>query len=78
MQQEKHSEDYSKYSKDSEDGCLAPEALEVLDYANKNPGALEVTDGRLQKCSMPAGLDSEELGACQTWGSRTAHQDRIF
>ena len=68
MQQEKHSEDYSKYSKDSEDGCLAPEALEVLDYANKSPGALEVTNGRLQKHSMPAGLDYEELGGLSDLG----------
>ena len=47
---------------DSEDGRLAPEALEALDYADEGPGALEVPDGRLQKFSMPAGLDYEELG----------------
>ena len=54
MQSKKHSEDYSKHSMDSEDGQLAPEALEALDYADKSPGTLEVPDGRLQKRSMPA------------------------
>ena len=56
---QKHSEDYSKQSMDSEDGRLALEALEALDYADESPGALEVPDGRLQKRSMPAGLDYE-------------------
>ena len=39
---------------DSEDGQLTPEALEVLDYADKSPGTLEVPDGCLQKRLMPA------------------------
>ena len=47
---------------DSEDGRLAPEALEALDYADESLGALEVPDKRLQKRLMPAGLDYEELG----------------
>ena len=47
MQPKKHSKDYSKHSMDSEDGRLAPEALEALDYADKSPGTLEVPDGRL-------------------------------
>ena len=47
---------------DSEDGRLAPEVLEALDYADESPGALEVPDGHLQKRSMPAGLDYEEIG----------------
>ena len=46
MQPKKHSEDYMKHSMDSEDGQPAPEA----------------PDERLQKHSMPAGLDYEELG----------------
>ena len=54
MQPKKHLKDYSKHSTDSEDGQLAPEALEALDYADKSPGTLEVPDGRLQKRSMPA------------------------
>ena len=54
MQSKEHSEDYSKHPMDSEDGRLAPGALEALGYANKNPGTLEVPDGRLQKHSMPA------------------------
>ena len=48
---------------DSKDGRLAPKALEALDYADESPGALEVLDGRLQKRSMPAELDYEELEA---------------
>ena len=60
MQPKKHPEDYSKQSMDSGDGRLAPEAL---DYADKSLGAAEAPDGRLQKRSMPAGLDYEEL-----WG----------
>ena len=59
MQPKKHLEDYSK---DSKDGRLALEALEALDYAGESPRAPEAPDGRLQKCSMPAGLDYEELG----------------
>ena len=47
---------------DSEDGRLTPEALEALDCADGSPGALEVSDGRHQKCSTPAELDYEELG----------------
>ena len=42
---------------DSKDGRLSPEALEALDYADESTGALEVPDGRLQKRSMPVGLD---------------------
>ena len=53
---------------DSEDGRLAPEALEALDYADKCPGTLEVPDGRLQKRSMPAELDYEELGCLSNPG----------
>ena len=55
---------------DSEDGRLAPEALEVLDYADESPGALEVPDERLQKRSTPAGLDYEELGGLSDPGQR--------
>ena len=62
----------------SEDGQFAPEALEALDYANKSPGALEVTDGHLQKYSMPTRLDYEELGGLSNPGSRTAHKRGIF
>ena len=54
----------------SEDGQFAPEALEALDYADKSLGALEVPDGRLQKRSMPAGLDYEELGGLSDPGQR--------
>ena len=50
---------------DSEDGRLTPEAL---DYADRSPGGLELPDGRLQKCSMPAGLDYEELGGLSNPG----------
>ena len=55
---------------DSEDGKLAPEALEALDYTNESPGALEVPNGCLQKRSMPAGLDYEELGGLSDPGQR--------
>ena len=55
---------------DSEDGKLAPEALEALDYTNESPGALEVPDECLQKRSMPAGLDYEELGGLTDPGLR--------
>ena len=56
---------------DSEDGQPAPEAPEVLDYRDKSPEALEVPDGHLQKRSIPAGLDYEEL-----WGlSNLGQQD---
>ena len=61
-QPKKHSEDYTKHSMDSEDGQPAPEAPETLGYADKSPEALEVPDGRLQKRSIPTGLDYEELG----------------
>ena len=54
----------------SEDGQFAPEALETLDYADKSPEALEVPDGRLQKRSMPAGLDYEELGGLSDPGQQ--------
>ena len=70
MQPKKHSEDYMKHSMDSEDGQPAPEAPEVLDYANKSPGALEVTNGRLQKRSMPAGLDYKEFGGLSDLGQQ--------
>ena len=56
---------------DSEDGRLAPEALEALDYADESPGALEVPDKHLQKRLMPAGLDYEELRGLSDLG----HQD---
>ena len=52
--------------------------LEALDYANKSPGALEVTDGRLQKRSMLAGLDYEELGGLSDLGQRDCSQTRII
>jgi len=54
IQPKKHSEDYSKHSTHSEDGRLAPGALEALDYTNKSPRTLEVPNGRLQKYSTPA------------------------
>ena len=54
MQPKKHSENYSKHSMDSEDGQPALEAPKALDYAGRDPEALEVPDGRLQKRSMPA------------------------
>ena len=41
---------------DSEDGRLAPKALEALDYADESPGALEV----------PRRTSSEALDACRT------------
>ena len=47
---------------DSEDGRLNPKALKALGCAGEGPRALEVPDRRLQKCSMPVGLDYEELG----------------
>jgi hypothetical protein len=62
MQPKKHSKDYTKLSMDSEGGQPTPEALEVLDHTDGSPEALEVPDERLQKCSMPAGLNYEELG----------------
>ena len=62
MQTRKYSEDYTKHSTDSEDGRLAPEAPEALSHVGRSPEALEVPDERLQKCSMPARLDYEELG----------------
>ena len=55
---------------DSEDGQFLPEALEALDHADETPGALEVPDGHLQKRSMPAGLDYEELGGFSDPGQR--------
>ena len=58
---------------DSEDGQPALKAPELFGYMNRSPEALEVLKEFLQKRMMPAGLDYEELGACQTWGSRTAH-----
>ena len=55
---------------DSEGGQPAPEALEVLDHADGSQEALEVPDKHLQKCSMPAGLDYEELGGLSDPGQR--------
>ena len=55
---------------DSEDGRLAPEALEALDYTDESPGSLEVPNERLQKRLMPAGLDYEELGGLSDPGQR--------
>ena len=55
---------------DSEDGRLAPEALEALDYADESPGAHEVPDERLQKHLMPAELDYEELGGLSDLGQQ--------
>ena len=55
---------------DSEDGRLAPKALEALDYADESPGSLEVPNERLQKRLMPAGLDYEELGGLSDPGHR--------
>ena len=55
---------------DSEDGRLAPKALEALDYANESPGALEVPDGCLQKRSTPARLDYEEVGGLSDPGQQ--------
>ena len=55
---------------DSEDGQLAPKALEALDYADESPGALEVPNKRLQKRLMPAGLDYEELGGLSDPGQQ--------
>ena len=55
---------------DSEDGRLAPGALEALDYVNKSPGTLEVPDGHLQKHSTSVGLDYEELGGLSDPGKR--------
>ena len=55
---------------DSKDGRLAPKALEALDYTDESPGAVEVPDGRLQKRSLPAGLDYEELGGLSDLGKR--------
>ena len=74
MQPKKHLEDYSK---DSKDGRLALEALEVLEYT-KVQKLLEALDERLQRCLMPAGLNYEELGACQTRDDRTVHGYRMF
>ena len=48
---------------DSEDGRLTPEAFETLDRTDEIPGAPDVPDGHLQKRSMPAELDYEELEA---------------
>ena len=59
---------------DSEDGRLTPEALEALDCAGESPGAPEVPDGCLQKRSMPAGLDYEELGGLSDPGQRDCLQ----
>ena len=70
MQPKKHSEDYSEHSIDSKDGQPAPEAPEALGYADRSPEALEAPDERLQKCSMPAGLDYEELGGLSDPGQR--------
>ena len=53
-----------------EDGRFSPEALEALNYADESPGALEVPDEHLQKRSMPAGLDYEELGGLSDQGQR--------
>ena len=66
MQPKKHSEDYSK---DSKDGQLALEALEVLEYA-KVQKLLEALDERLQRCLVPAGLDYEEFGGLSDPGRR--------
>ena len=76
MQPKKHSEDYTKHSKDSEDGQPAPEAPEASSCADKSPEALEAPDECLQKCSMPAGLDYEELGGLLDlgqWDCSRAH-----
>ena len=70
MLPKKHSEDCSKQLMDSEDGLPAPEALEVLDHADGSPEVLEVPDECLQKCSMPAGLDYEELWGLSDPGQR--------
>ena len=70
VQPKKHPEDYSKHATESEDGQLAPEAPEALDYTDKSPETLEVPDGRLQKHSTPAGLDYEELGSLTDPGLR--------
>ena len=58
MQLEKYSEDYSKHSMKH---WWIPEALEVLGE-------------RLQKYSMPAGLDYEELGGLSDPGQRDCLQ----
>ena len=70
LQPKNHPEDYSEHATDSEDGQLAPEAPEALDYTDKSPEALEVPDGRLQKHSTPAGLDYEELRGFSDLGQR--------
>ena len=74
MQPKKHSEDYSEHSIDSKDGQPAPEAPETLGYADRSLEALKVRDGRLQKRSIPAGLDYEELGGLSDSGQRDCSQ----
>ena len=61
---------------DSEDGQPALEAPKALDYAGRDPEALEVPDRRLQKRSMPAGLDYEKLGGLSDPGQRDCSQTR--
>ena len=47
---------------DSEDGQPALKAPELFGYMNRSPEALKVLKEFLQKRTMPAGLDYEELG----------------
>ena len=70
IQPKKHSEDYSKHSKNSKDGQPALEASEALGYADRNPGTLGVPDKCLQKRPTPAGLDYEELGCLSDLGQQ--------
>ena len=74
MQPKKHPEDYSEHATDSEDGQLAPEAPEALDYASGIPEVLEVPGRRLQKHSMPTGLDHEDLGGLSDLGQQDCSQ----
>ena len=61
---------------DSEDGQPAPEEPETLGYADRSPEALEVPDGRLQKCSIPVGLDYKELGGLSDLGQQDCSSGR--
>ena len=59
---------------DSEDGRLNPKALKALGCAGEGPRALEAPDRRLHKCSMPVGLDYEELGGLSDPGQQDCLQ----
>ena len=79
MQSKKHSEDYSKHSMDSEDRLPDPEAPKALvDRTTESRSSQKRSTNVFKNTRCLQDLTTKSSGACQTWGSRTAHQDGIF